>query len=176
MRSRILRVAALVVVVGVLVLLAVRPRSPFRHRLVLKAYFTDAQGLRAGAPVRLAGVDVGTVTSVRARPEMKDAPAEVIMTLDPPYDFRIPDDSLVSVETDGMLGPAFVEIEVKGASGPPARPNAVLKAIPTEHLTTDELLEKLSQAMGKRSCDCGTQTDDAASPAGKKKPQSSPSH
>jgi ABC-type transporter Mla subunit MlaD len=75
------------------------------------------------------------------------------------------------VQTDGVVGPAFVEIVVKGASGPPARSNAVLKAIPTENLTTDELLEKLTQALGKRSCDCGNQQENPPVPAVKKKAQ-----
>ena len=39
------------------------------HRLELKVYFKDAQGLRVGAPVRLAGVDIGSVTKVRAHPD-----------------------------------------------------------------------------------------------------------
>lgn len=172
MRRTILRVAGVVVVTLVLVLLVVRPRSPFRHKLVLKAYFTDAEGLRAGAPVRLAGVDVGIVRSVRARPEMKDAPAEVIMTLDPPYDLKIPDDSLVSVESDGVFGPAFVEIEVKSASGPPVRPGAVLKTIPTEHLTTEQIIDKLGQSLHRPSCDCEDRNNGSAGSASNKKPQS----
>ena len=171
MRSRILRVAALVLVVGVLVLLVVRPRSPFRHRLVLKAYFTDAQGLRSGAPVRLAGVDVGSVTSVRARPEMKEAPAEVVMVIDPPYDVEIPQDSLASLETAGVLGETYVEIDVKNASGPPVVSNSVLKTIPTERLTTEQILDKLGQSLHKPSCDCEDRKDDSAGPAPKKNPQ-----
>jgi ABC-type transporter Mla subunit MlaD len=59
MNGRTFRIAVLVVVViiGLLVLLFVT--KPFASRLTVKAYFTDASGLRNGAPVRLAGVDVG---------------------------------------------------------------------------------------------------------------------
>jgi ABC-type transporter Mla subunit MlaD len=75
MRGTIFRVLALVAVAAlVLVFLIVRPIG---HKLVLKSYLADARGLRAGAAVRLAGVDVGSVKSVRVQPQEKGAPVEV---------------------------------------------------------------------------------------------------
>jgi phospholipid/cholesterol/gamma-HCH transport system substrate-binding protein len=88
----------------------------FAHRTELRVYFQNAHGLRAGAPVRLAGVEVGTITSVRARPEMQAAPAEVTMRLRTPYELNIPNDSTVSLDTAGVLGETFAEINVLGAS------------------------------------------------------------
>jgi phospholipid/cholesterol/gamma-HCH transport system substrate-binding protein len=81
----------------------------FGHRLELKAYFPDALGLRAGAQVRLAGVEVGSVTSVRARPDMRDNPAEVTMLLNTPYELKLPTDSAVSLATAGVLGETFAQ-------------------------------------------------------------------
>ena len=80
MRWNILRVGA-VIGLALLAISLLLIGKPFAHKLVVKSYFTDANGLRSGAAVRLAGVDLGSVTSVRVRPESKDAPVEIVMAL-----------------------------------------------------------------------------------------------
>src|ERR1700751_2869931 len=62
-----MRRAGLIAVVIAVILFAVLFGYPrlFAHRIELTVYFQNANGLRAGAPVRLAGVEVGKVTSVR---------------------------------------------------------------------------------------------------------------
>ena len=72
----------------------------------LKSCFNDAGGLQAGASVRIAGVDVGTVRSVRANPQSQDCPAEVEVVLATTYEIRIPKDSLAGIETAGLVGGA----------------------------------------------------------------------
>lgn len=88
MRWKSLRLVALASVAVLALFLVVL--KPLGHKLVVKAYFTNAMGLRAGAPVRLAGVDIGSVKTVRARPELKEAPVEVVMVLNPPYETENP--------------------------------------------------------------------------------------
>jgi phospholipid/cholesterol/gamma-HCH transport system substrate-binding protein len=113
-------VLIVIVAVAALVLIMVFGRARlWTHRLEVKAYFKDAQGLRAGAPVRLAGVQVGSVRSVRALPDKRENPAEVVMVLNTPNELRIPNDSVVSLATAGVLGDTFAEINVQNASGPP---------------------------------------------------------
>ncbi|PYV50795.1 MAG: hypothetical protein DMG92_06460, partial [Acidobacteria bacterium] len=56
-------------------------KGPSGSRLELTTYFADAQGLRRGAPVRLAGVNVGSISDVRVRPDLRDNPAEVKLAL-----------------------------------------------------------------------------------------------
>jgi hypothetical protein len=97
--------------------------------------------LRAGAPVRLAGVHIGSVRRC-ARPELKEAPAEVVMLLTPSYELNIPGDSTVSLETAGVLGETYVEINVGHASGPTIGSNAVLRAVATPQITTQDLLRR----------------------------------
>jgi ABC-type transporter Mla subunit MlaD len=76
-----LTIAVVVVAaVGLVIALA----RPAKSHLDVKCYFQDAQGLRVGAKVRLAGVEVGSVTSVSVRPELRDSPAEVTMFLQTP--------------------------------------------------------------------------------------------
>jgi phospholipid/cholesterol/gamma-HCH transport system substrate-binding protein len=145
-----------------------------RPKFVVRAYFNDAMNLHRRAPVRLAGVKVGRVESVRARPEIKEAPAEVVMEISPGYDLHIPDDSIVELETAGVLGGTFVEIDISGTSGAPIGANGVLKARPAVHLTAAQAIEKLGEVT-KTSCNCGSQGAAAAGSEKNKAGTSNPS-
>ncbi|MGH9539422.1 MAG: MlaD family protein [Terriglobales bacterium] len=102
--------------------------KPSQHQLQVKTYFEDARGLRAGAPVRVAGVDVGNVADVRARPELKERAAEAVLFIQTSYELKTPSDSVVSLRRDGLLGEIYAAIDVRHASGPPVENQGVLKA------------------------------------------------
>jgi phospholipid/cholesterol/gamma-HCH transport system substrate-binding protein len=87
--------------------------------LQVETCFHDVNGLRAGMKVRLAGVEVGFVRAVRAEPAMRTCPGEVDMEIRTSYELRIPDDSVASVTTAGLLGEKYVGIDISQASGPP---------------------------------------------------------
>lgn len=74
--------------------------------LTLKASFRSADGITAGTDVRMAGVKIGTVTSLKLDPENFRASA-VLNLRD---DLKIPDDSGVAVSQEGLLGGSFVEV------------------------------------------------------------------
>jgi ABC-type transporter Mla subunit MlaD len=118
----------------------------------------------------MAGVEVGSVQAVRARPEMKEAPAEVVMVLTPSYDLNLPNDSTASVSTEGVLGQTYVAIDASHASGSPIGTNGVLHTNPTTELSTPELLQKFGEIMSKR-CDCDSSN---GTTAGKKISKNSP--
>src|SRR5215470_2879691 len=149
MKWNIARVAAVIAVATLLIVLSAVWRSSW-HALTLTAYFTDGMGLRTGAPVRLAGVDVGSVKSIRPRTELKQAPVEVIMSISTDYELRIPDDSIVSLSTAGILGPTYVNIDTRNASGLPIRSGGTLKANPitsAENPTVEQILNRLAIAI-----------------------------
>jgi phospholipid/cholesterol/gamma-HCH transport system substrate-binding protein len=79
---------------------------------VVKARFTNVGALSAGAPVKMAGVAIGSVQSVRADPVKLDA--EVTLSIDKKYD-QIPDDSAAAVFTSGLIGTQFVAIQPGGS-------------------------------------------------------------
>jgi ABC-type transporter Mla subunit MlaD len=149
-----MRRAGLVAVVIAVIAFAVLFGYPrlFAHRIELRVSFQNVNGLRAGAPVRLAGVEVGTITSVRARPEMQTAPADVMMRLRTPYELNIPNDSTVSLDRAGVLGETFAEINVLGASGAPVKNGGVLKEKPTKFLSTEDLIEKIGDIVHPKPC------------------------
>ena len=121
------------------------------HKLVLRAYFSDAKNIHSGADVRLAGVKVGTVKAVRIQSSMKDAPAELTMVLDTRYGLRIPNDSVVELQTAGVLGETYAEIEIAGTSGPPVSANAILRSKEADQLSLNRVIERLSVALEKCS-------------------------
>ena len=113
----------------------------------LKSCFDDVQGLKSGAVVRLAGVYVGRVRSVRAQPQSKGCPAEVEMDLATSYALPVPKDALTEIETAGVLGETFVEIDVSQASGPSIENYGYLKSKPTKPRPS---LEDLVRGMTER--------------------------
>jgi len=98
----------------------------------LKSCFGDVQGLKEGAVVNIAGVDVGVVRSVRANPQNKNCPAEVEMALATSYDLRVPKDAVAAIETTGLLGQSYIDIDVSQASGAPIENYGYLKSKPTK--------------------------------------------
>jgi ABC-type transporter Mla subunit MlaD len=95
-------ILVLMVIVGLAAIGSLFIRNFRLSRQELKSCFDDVQGLKAGAVVRIAGVDVGTVLSVRANPQNKNCPAEVEMALATSYDLRLPKDAIAAIETAGI--------------------------------------------------------------------------
>ena len=88
-------------------------------RIVIRSYFDNAEGLREGAPVRLSGVDIGNVTHIRVVPE-KDkllTPVEVTMKVSTKYSFALRRDSVTSLDTAGVLGETYLDIDSTQAVG-----------------------------------------------------------
>ena len=79
---------------------------------VLKARFSNVGSLSAGAPVKMAGVPIGSVMAVHADPVKLDA--EVLLAIDKKYD-QIPDDSAAAVFTSGLIGTQYVAIQPGGS-------------------------------------------------------------
>jgi phospholipid/cholesterol/gamma-HCH transport system substrate-binding protein len=95
----------------------------FTPRITVKSYFDNAEGLRDGAPVRLSGVDIGNVTNIRIVPD-KDkqiTPVEVTMKLTTKYGYAMRRDSEISLETAGVLGETYLDIDSSQAVGAPVQ-------------------------------------------------------
>jgi phospholipid/cholesterol/gamma-HCH transport system substrate-binding protein len=89
----------------------------FSRRYTLKAYISEAGGLREGAQVRLAGVAVGNVKQVQISPYIERARAvEIVMGVARAYQKEIRADSIASIETVGLLGESYVDI-TRGSPG-----------------------------------------------------------
>lgn len=78
----------------------------------IKARFTNVGQLKLRAPVKIAGVRVGTVSDVKLEPDKLDA--LVTLTIDKRFD-KIPDDSGAAVFTSGLLGDQYVALQPGGS-------------------------------------------------------------
>ena len=77
----------------------------------VSARFTNIGGLKVRAPVTVAGVRVGRVTSI----ELDDHSYEAVVKLSINQEFmRLPVDSSASILTAGLLGEQYVAIEPGG--------------------------------------------------------------
>lgn len=95
----------------------------FTKRITLVSYFDNAEGLRVGAPVRLSGVDIGNVSKILIVRE-KDrqlTPVKVFMKVSTKYDFNLRRDSVTSLDTAGVLGETYLDIDSSQAVGPIAQ-------------------------------------------------------
>jgi phospholipid/cholesterol/gamma-HCH transport system substrate-binding protein len=94
----------------------------FSHRITLVSYFDNAEGLRVGAPVRLSGVDIGNVVKILIVPDKDKSitPVEVVMKVSTKYNFNLRRDSVTSLDTAGVLGETYLDIESSQAVGPEA--------------------------------------------------------
>jgi phospholipid/cholesterol/gamma-HCH transport system substrate-binding protein len=90
-------------------------------KLTLRSYFDNASGLRVGAPVRLEGVDIGNVKDVRVIPGRALTPVEVVMKVSTRFENAVRKDSVTMLTTQGVLGETFIDIDSRGAKGPPAQ-------------------------------------------------------
>lgn len=116
-RIGIFVMGALAAFLGFIYLLGVQARL-FEARYDLVAEFTEVAGLLPGATVRLAGVQIGRVSSVTlpAEPGKK---VRITLTIARRFADRIRKDSVARIETQGLLGDKLVELSL-GSPGAPA--------------------------------------------------------
>ena len=77
----------------------------------LSASFRSLEGVSVGTDVRLAGVKIGTVTSVELNPQTFRA--DTVVSVD--KNIEIPDDSAIVISSEGLLGGNFIEIMPGGS-------------------------------------------------------------
>jgi phospholipid/cholesterol/gamma-HCH transport system substrate-binding protein len=160
---RELRVGLLIVVaIGVLIFLILNASgdiSPFSKKINLRARFANADGLRPGSEVRLAGVRIGKVDDVRLLPPT-DNPLEKVeaaFSIDSEIDDRpatelIRNDSTARLGSPGILGnEKIISLTPGTAVGRPVRDGDLLlpgtEAGTMEALTTsgNELVQQLNK-------------------------------
>ena len=119
--SRVARLGAFIV--GTLAILAAgifvigSKEYLFRSTYQLRAEFDNVAGLEAGADVQVGGVHSGTVQSITL-PHKPGEKVMVLMNLDKATHEIIKNDSVASIETEGVLGNQFLAISF-GSEGQP---------------------------------------------------------
>lgn len=115
-------------VIGAVIFMIGDERRVFDTKANYYSVFPDVQGLRRGSPVRMGGVDIGTVADVSYGKDAKDARIYVQMSVVSSEARRIRQDSFATIEGKGLLGDKMVTITVGSINLPELPPGAQVQA------------------------------------------------
>src|SRR4051794_37786137 len=104
----------------------------FWQRYTLKTIFTNVAGLGTGAPVRVAGLEVGTVEDVHFAGDR----VEIVMQINKGQRQRITDTSVASLGSISLLGESAVDI-TPSTKGTPIPEWGYVKAAPAPSSIAD---------------------------------------
>jgi phospholipid/cholesterol/gamma-HCH transport system substrate-binding protein len=113
----------------------------FRSTYQLRAQFDNVVGLDAGGDVRVGGVHSGTVHSI-VLPHKPGERVTVMMDLDKTTHEIVKQDSVATIETEGLLGNQFLAISFGSARSGEVRDGDLIASQPP--LEMAELLQKAS--------------------------------
>ncbi|MBI5537959.1 MAG: MCE family protein [Deltaproteobacteria bacterium] len=107
------------VVVGLVVMLIGDERHIFARHITLETSFSDVQGLKVGAPVRMDGIDVGTISKVGHSEDVSDPRIHVRMDVVRSEALRLKVDAFAKISNKGLLGDKLLDLDTgKGAPRP----------------------------------------------------------
>jgi phospholipid/cholesterol/gamma-HCH transport system substrate-binding protein len=95
---------------GLVIFLIGDERRLFEKRVAYTSTFKDVQGLKPGAPIRMGGVDIGSVDEVGYGKDPGDTTIYVHLSIVRSESGRIKTDSVVKVAAKGLLGDKMIEI------------------------------------------------------------------
>ena len=81
------------------------------NNYTVHARFVSVSGLKPGASVEMAGVQIGTIESISLNPERKIA--EVAMNIQ--NDITLEEDVIASIKTAGLIGDKYIMISPGGS-------------------------------------------------------------
>ena len=138
----------------------------FQRRYRVRAVFGNVSGLRVGAPVFVAGVNVGSVEAVRFVPASQvpaeaRAPGEEIeprrpvqvgrveisLSIEDRFQEQIRADSIASIGSVGLLGDKSVDITVGSAGEAVVAPEEVLRSV--DPLTLSDVIDQIAPIRDK---------------------------
>src|SRR5262249_44015899 len=128
--------------------------GPLGPKYRLKTYLPEVSGLVSGAPVRVDGVEVGNVESIRfmlrtaGKPPDKNKNIEVLMRVERHYQNDILTDSVASLVTEGLLGNRYVNI-TRGLTGTPIPDSGIIPG--AEEKAMKEVVERSGEVLGTLS-------------------------
>jgi phospholipid/cholesterol/gamma-HCH transport system substrate-binding protein len=152
-RGRLLETAVGAFVVGALVLAAAiilvlgSHSHLFERRLTMHADFSDVQGLKEGAAVRLGGVDVGTVSRVSLPVDRAHPTVRVDLEITGAAFARLGRDASAHIGGQGLLGDKIVEMTMGTPGAEPLRPGDAVRTVPPADV--DRMLEQAALIVGK---------------------------
>lgn len=103
-------------------------RMLFVDHVDLGSTFGRVTGVQVGTPVRLAGLAAGEVREIRL-PSRPSEPFLVRMRIRDDLRYLVRRDSVAEIQTDGIVGGAFIQLSVGSDDAPAVAPDDVLTGI-----------------------------------------------
>lgn len=103
----------MVVLIAIGSYLAYTKELPFTSKREVRAVFANAQSVRGGEPVRIAGVSIGTISSVEHLPVSDDAAQTAAEAEGVPADELPQDAAMVTIELDDDAPPLRADAQLK---------------------------------------------------------------
>src|SRR3954463_2528626 len=130
--SKEMRVGAFVlaglIVAGIVIFLIGDEKRLFDSKVTYHTSFSDVQGLKSGAPVRLGGIDIGTVHRVAHSDNAGDNRLYVDMLIVKREAGRIKQDTIAKVSNKGLLGDKMIELTGGSQSAPTVLAEGTIKS------------------------------------------------
>ena len=117
----------------------------FTSTIEIKAYFDQIEGLKSGAPVRLSGYDIGSVSSVSFANDAS-AKVEVKMRIVNELKHLIKFDSEASIDTEGLVGKKIVAITPGSSDAAEVANGGVIKSKTPMNIA--KIIEETESVMG----------------------------
>ena len=105
-----------------------------RGGYTVSANFPSVGGLKSGSSVEIAGVEIGRVDKIR----LVNDEAEVVLWIND--SIKLPDDSIASIKTKGLIGEKYIRVS-PGGSDKIIKPNGRIREVEAP-VDIEELLSK----------------------------------
>ena len=143
----------LAVVIGLVILAAMiifaGGLNFLRDYYVVKANFKSAGGLKKGAPVRMAGVEIGKVKSIQFM-KSSDETTFIEMEMEIDRGYKINTDATIAITSDSLLGERLLEI-TPGENNAYLQPNETLGKFGTTPGTIEDALKLVPDIVASAS-------------------------
>jgi phospholipid/cholesterol/gamma-HCH transport system substrate-binding protein len=118
----------------------------FMSTYQLKSKFTNVAGLSEGADILIGGVHSGTVKSIQLPTQAGDQ-ITVVLLLNASTHHIVKQDSVASVQTEGLLGNQYVAVTFGSADKPEVKDGDTIASVPP--LEMSALLDKANGLLGQ---------------------------
>ncbi|MDO8527954.1 MAG: MlaD family protein [Deltaproteobacteria bacterium] len=116
-----------------------REKALFEKQYTLKTVFSNVSGLRVGAAVQLSGLNVGYVDKIQFLKVDNENRLQIFMKINKDYQSYIHENSMASIQTQGLLGDKLVFLTPGTADAPPLKNNDML--LPDEGNSMESLTQ-----------------------------------